>query len=246
MTLLQNKRIVITRPPHQANTFAAQLRQLGAEPILLPTIAIHPLENPAELDNALQRGYDWVIFTSANAIEQVWHRFEALEISPRLPPKIGVVGTATAELLIRYGFSPAVIPSKHTAEGLLAALAGYENVQGQHCFLPMGNLARPYLAEQLRLAGAQVTPVIAYQTVKPALDSTLLNMPFDAVTFTSPSTVHNFMALFEHPLEMLQSAQVVCIGPVTAAAAYAEGLPVHATAEPHTQAGLIATLCALF
>lgn len=243
---MRGRRIVITRPPHKAATLADSLRALGAEPIILPTIAIEPVEDASELDRALQQAYDWAIFTSPNAVAHVWRRFAALEIAPRLPPRLAAVGTATAQSLREQGYEPDLIPPCQTAEGLYAALIAHYDLRGRRVFLPQGDLARPYLANHLRAAGAQVTSVVAYRNVRPIIDEALLALPFDAITFTSASTVQNFVDLFDNPLEVIGSAQVVCIGPVTAQAAQDKGLPVHCIAEPHSIEGLMTALYGLF
>jgi uroporphyrinogen-III synthase len=246
MSSLQGKRIAITRPPHKAGSFAERLRALGAEPILLPTIMIEPLDDPSELDHALQQDYDWVIFTSANTVEQLWQRLEVLAISPHILGKIAAVGTATAQTLHERGISPDLIPVQHTAQALFQALAVQVQLPGQRILLPQGDLASPDLAKQLRIAGAYVTPLVAYRNVYPSLEGVALAQPLDAITFTSPSTVDNFMALFDQPVSVIGSAQVVCIGPLTAQAAQAAGLTVHRIAEPHTVEGLIIALAELF
>jgi uroporphyrinogen III methyltransferase/synthase len=243
---LQSKRIAITRPPHKAGSFADQLRSLGAEAILLPMITIEPLDDFSELDHALQGDYDWTIFTSANAVEYLWQRLEALAISPRILGKIAVVGTATAQALHERGILPNLIPSEHTAQALFQVLADQVRLGDRRILLPQGDLASPDLANQLREAGAQVAAILAYRNVHPSLEGVSLAQPLDAITFTSPSTVHNFIALFEQPLSVIGSARVVCIGPVTAQAAQEAGLIVHRIAEPHTVEGLIDALSELF
>ncbi len=246
MKPLQGKRIVVTRPPHKATAFADQLQALGAEAIILPTISIEPLADPSELDEALRQAYDWVIFTSANAVEHMWMRFAAMNIAPQLPPNVAVVGSATAESLQKYGIQADLIPSQHTAEGLCDALFAHGDFHGQRIFLPQGDLARPYLSDHLRAAGAQVKHVVAYRNIRPLMDTASLVQPFDAITFTSSSSIQNFVALYDKPVEVIGAAQVVCIGPIAAQTAHEEGLPVHAIAEPHSLAGLLKTLCHLF
>lgn len=247
---LSGRRIVITRPPHKAADFAARLRDLGAEPVLLPTIRIQPPGDPAPLDDALRHldRYDWMILTSANAVIHLWARLETLGLDPaRLVwPDIAVIGPATAQALEERGVNPALVPSEHVAEALFAALCDRVRLPGARILLPQGNLARPLLADRLREAGAEVHAVVAYETVRPVGDAVALPAPVDAVTFTSSSTVQNFVDLFDDPLAAIGGAAVACIGPVTAAAARDRGLPVHAVADPYTIDGLIDVLCRLF
>lgn len=246
---LHGRRIVITRPPHKAADFAARLRSLGAEPVLLPTIRIQPPGDPAPLDDALRRldRYDWLIVTSANAVPQLWARLAALGLDPaRLKwPDVAAIGPATAQALAERGVPPALVPAEHIAEALFVALRDRVSLPGLRVLLPQGNLARPVLAERLREAGARVDAVVAYETVRPA-EAGELPARFDAVTFTSASTAQNFADLFDDPRAATVGAAVVCIGPVTAAAVRELGLPVHAVADPYTIDGLIDALCQLF
>lgn len=247
---LAGKRIVITRPPHKAESFAERLRELGAEPVLMPTIAIHPPADPAPLDHALRHldRYDWIIFTSANAVTYLWQRLEALALDPAYIgwPAVAVIGPATSAAVQEHGLMPAVVPDKHVAEALFDALQQSTDLSGTRILLPQGNLARPVLADLLREAGAEVETVVAYEIIRPEIDPTLLSQPFDAVTFTSSSTVQNFVEMFDDPLSVVGSALVACIGPVTADTARELGLPVHVTAEPHTVDGLIDALVGVF
>ena len=252
MTLraLAGKRIVITRPPHKAESFAARLRELGAEPILLPTIAIRPPTDPAPLDQALRRlaRYDWIVFTSANTVEHLWRRFDqlGLQAPPLEWPAIAVIGPATAAALEQRGVSPALVAGEHTAGGLADALEQSAGLEGKSVLLPQGNLARPALAERLRAAGASVATVVAYENVRPELPPAALASTIDAVTFTSSSTVQHFVQMFEAPLSVIGAALVACIGPVTAQTARACGLPIHVIAHPHTVEGLISALADAF
>jgi uroporphyrinogen-III synthase len=252
MTLssLAGKRIVITRPPHKAEVFAAQLRKLGAEPVLLPTIDIQPPTDPAPLDNALSNltRYDWVLITSANTVTQIWHRFEIIGVdSAQLAwPAVAVIGPATGRALETHGIKATLMPEIHVAEALFEMLQQRVDLSGARVLLPQGDLARPVLVEMLRKAGANVDAVVAYKNVQPDIDFVRLSDPVDAVTFTSASTVQNFVELFDDSLAMIGNALVACIGPVTADTARALGLPVQVIAEPHTVEGLIAALSRAF
>jgi uroporphyrinogen III methyltransferase/synthase len=247
---LEGKRVVVTRPPDAAAPFAARLRELGAEPVLLPTISIRPPQDSGPLDRALARldQYDWLIFTSANAVEQVWKRLEALGLHQKAAgwPPIAAIGPATAGALAEHALAPALLPERHVAEALADSLAAAGDWRGKRVLLPQGNLARPLLADSLRAAGAEVDAPTAYENVRADVDRALLAQPIDAITFTSPSTAQNFAAQFDDPAGVAGHALVVCIGPITADAVRACGLPVHIVAEPHTAEGLIAALCAAF
>ena len=247
---LAGKRIVITRPPHAAEAFAERLRALGAEPVLLPTVRLRPPQDCGPLDRALARleQYDWVVFTSANAVEHVWERLSATGPDPERAawPPIAAIGPATAAALSARGLSAALVPEQHIAEALFEALARRARLAGARILLPQGNLARPILADLLREAGATVDAPIAYENVAAEMDPATLAGPLDAITFTSASTVQNFAAQFDDPLAVVGGALIACIGPITADAARACGLPVHVVAEPHTVDGLITALSAAF
>lgn len=243
---LAGKRIVITRPPHKAGAFADLLRALGAEPIVMPLIETRALQDTASLDAALRAlpRYDWVIFTSANAVDFTWQRLDALAVDEAAVAglQVAAIGPATAKVLEARGVTPSLVPREHVAEGLFAALTQRVPLEGMRFLILQANLARPALAGLLREAGASVDAVVAYDTVRPEIDPGLLARPVDAVTFTSSSTVQHFVELFDDPRAVLGGALVACIGPVTAAAARAVGLKPDVTADPYTVEGLIVAL----
>lgn len=247
---LEGKRIVITRPKHKAAAFANTLRAHGAEPVLLPTIAIKPPRDPAPLDTALRnlKHFDWVIITSANTVAQIWWRFDVLDqpTPPEMWPPVAAIGPATANALRKHGIEPALIPRKHVAEALFATLDAHIELRDMRVLLPQGNLARPVLAELLEDVGADVTAVVAYENEEPEIDPDALRTPVDAITFTSSSTVQNFAAQFDDLQTVVGDALVACIGPVTANTVREMGLPAHLIAEPHTVDGLVAALITAF
>lgn len=285
---LRGKRILITRPRAQANEFAQRLSELGAHPIRFPTIHIAPPESYAALDNALAAltNYDWLIFTSVNGVAAFWKRLERIkkqlhalgEIrdwrlqSPisnlnsstnRLNQNllnIAAVGPATARALAARGVTVTTLPKKFAASHLPTAL---DDVQGQRILFPRSDLARETLAAKLRQRGATVDEVVAYRTVPATPDPrglAELRRGVNAITFTSPSSVNNFVQLMSGglryvdparirrlgpdgiPLPSLGGAVVACLGPSTARAAHASGLPVDVTASESTLPGLIAAL----
>ncbi len=242
---LRGKRIVITRQREKAAPFAAKLRALGAEPLIVPTIATRLPTETAALDVALLQlaAYDWVIFTSANTVRHVWERLSALRRPlPIVWPAVAAVGPATARALLEQGVRARLTPSVHVAEALVDALSARAELRGKRVLLPQSNLARPVLAERLRAAGAEVDAVVAYETYRPPADPDALPAHVDALTFTSPSTARNFVAMFPNARTQLADARIVCIGPVTAEAVRALGWPVAALADPHTEEGLLVAL----
>jgi uroporphyrinogen III methyltransferase/synthase len=255
---LSGKTIAITRPAAQADAVMERLRALGAIPISTPTIAIVPPEDFSRLDAAVRNlsSYDWLLVTSVNGVRVVLERLDALGVdrSTLGSIKIGAIGPATARALQAGGGSAAFVPTTYTAEGILAEIGP---VSGQRLLLPRAELARPTLAAGLRRLGGQVDEITAYRTVPGPgineLTSLLRAGRLDAVTFTSSSTVR---FLYEGLLEtsgtgsdmpaMLAHAAVICIGPVTAAAATALGLRVDVVADSYTIDGLVAAIAAFF
>ncbi len=232
-------RILITRPPEQAETWMARLREAGYEPVLYPTIRIAPPEDWGPLDQALHRlsrgGYDWLVLTSANGVRFVWNRLQALGLQVPAEVHIAVIGPATAKALQAQGREPDLIPPAYVAEALADALG---DVRGLRILLARADRARPTLREILQNRGAQVDEVVAYRTLVAPPDTPPPLDEVDVVTFTSPSTVQGFVqALGEQPLP--PDVRVVCIGPITARAAREAGLPVHAVAQQYTMEGLL-------
>ena len=232
-------RILITRPPEQAEAWMTRLREAGYEPVLYPTIRIAPPEDWEPLDQALHRlsrgGYDWLVLTSANGVRFVWNRLQVLGLQVPAEVHIAVIGPATAKALQAQGREPDLIPPAYVAEALADALG---DVRGLRILLARADRARPTLREILQSRGAQVDEVVAYRTLVAPPDTPPPLDEVDVVTFTSPSTVQGFVqALGEQPLP--PDVRVVCIGPITARAAREAGLPVHAVAQQYTMEGLL-------
>jgi uroporphyrinogen-III synthase len=246
---LENQRVLITRPRHQAMEFAAALQSLGAVPIPFPVIEIVPVKDPTQLDKALKElhGYHWLILTSVNGVEAVWNRFAALS-QDRLPAevRIAAIGPKTAAALEVRGVTPHFIPSEYVAEAILPGLG---HLRGCRVLLPRADLARKALPEAIVKAGGIAHEIVAYHTlpVRPdPLALQALQSGVDVVTFTSSSTVRNFIALVRTAgLEarcLPGQPLIACIGPITAATAREEGLPVHIVAAEYTAEGLIRAL----
>jgi uroporphyrinogen-III synthase len=255
---LTGKRIVITRPKAQAAALADKLAALGAEPIIFPTIQIAPVDDYAPLDAALgQLGqYQWIVFTSANAVAIFWERLgghlpatvpvaAASPIWPA-PLQFAAVGPATARALEKRGASAKFVPDEYVAEALAAGLG---DVAGQRILLPHAELAREALAAELRRRGATVDEIAIYRTLPAAPDPAglaELRRGVDAITFTSASAARNFALMAGGAAFAGSPAIVACIGPVTAAAARQSGLPVDVVAAEYTFDGLVAALAKHF
>jgi uroporphyrinogen-III synthase len=258
---LAGKRIVVTRSVHQADELDDLLRGRGAEPLPYPCIAIAPPAALGPLDAALRAAaagaFDWLALTSSNTAAALAERWAALGLAPGDLRRVAVaaVGSATARAVERlFGVTPALTPPEFVAEALAAALSA-RGPANARILLCQADLARPALAEALRTAGWAVTTVVAYRTVIGSggirLAEHLAAGAVDAITFTSPSTVHNLaqrLAAEGGRLADLAGVGIACLGPVTAAAARQAGLPIHALCVPaeHTIPALVDALDAYF
>jgi len=250
---LAGKRIVVTRAEAQAESFANALAEQGATPLLMPTIRIEPLPDLTPLDRALQMldEYHWLIFTSVNGVDIVAERIAKLAIPTTLWSKVQVaaVGSATADALSAHGIDPTFMPDRYVAEAIVTGLG---DVAGQRILLPQAEIARETLAEQLTARGATVDAIPIYQTLAAELNAeTLASLAegVDLLTFTSSSTVRNFVAALtatDAASPTLESAVVACIGPVTAATARELGLRVDIVATEYTIPGLVDAITTYF
>lgn len=252
---LFGRRVVVTRPRAQSGALAERLEGEGAEVILFPTIALVPPPDPAALDAAVARAadYDWIVFTSANGVAAFFARLSAAagDVRSLAGARLAAIGPETAAALGERLLRPAVAPADHRAEGLLAALPA-EAVRGRRILLPRAAGARAILPETLRARGAVVDEVVAYRAVPPpdadvtGLRAELEAGRVDALTFTSSSTVDNFVALVGRDVlaRVLRDGRpaIACIGPVTAETARAHGLTVDVVPRVYTTAALTAAL----
>jgi uroporphyrinogen III methyltransferase/synthase len=246
---LFGKRIVVTRSRDQASVFAETLIDRGATPIEFPSIDVVPPADWSELDAALDGldTYQWIIFTSANAIKFFFERLRSrgMDIRSLRSNRICVVGPKTAEALEQYSLKPDLIPQEFKAEGVLAALGG-EEVKGSRFLIPRAKVARELIPEKLREKGAEVTVATAYENVRPATDVDRVRKLFEekkiaAVTFTSSSTVHNFVEMLgqKEYKNLVSGVTVACIGPVTAKTAEEYGLKVDIMPKDYTIPALV-------
>lgn len=231
---LFGRRIVITRPRPQAAEFAEQLEAWGAEVIPFPTIETVATANCAQLDDTIHRAgeFDWVVFTSANGVRVFFDRLQAIGADVRdwHGARLAAIGPQTAKAIQRYCLRVETIPEEFRAEAVVAELVR-AGVAGKRVLLPRAAAARDVLPVQLRAHGAVVEEVATYTTTLPPvadeLRALLLGGGADLITFTSSSTVHNFVAIFKGEIEaVLAHAAVGCIGPVTADTARGYGMRV--------------------
>jgi uroporphyrinogen III methyltransferase/synthase len=241
---LFGKKIVITRPEDQAAGFIRTLSELGAECLLFPTITILPPASWKELDKAITSlsRYDWILFTSLNGVKYFFKRlgFQKKDTRYLNGVNIGAIGPGTAAVLIDKGINPDLIPDQYWAEGVVEGLKK-SLLDGKRILLPRPVIARDYIPKKLTELGAKVDVIEAYQTVKPDYSQQQLSMLFkdsaiDMITFTSPSTVDNFLDLLKGQsiFKELLKAKVACIGPITAQRAVEKGLKVDIVPDQYT------------
>jgi uroporphyrinogen III methyltransferase/synthase len=241
---LFGKRVIVTRSRDQASVFAEKLIDLGATTVEFPTIDVVPPSSWDELDSAIGilETFDWLILTSANAVRFFMERLRSLGKDIRMLKGVNicVVGPKTAESLEQYGLKADLIPAEFKAEGVLAALGGVR-VKGQKFLIPRAKVAREVIPDRLREMGADVTVATAYENVRPALDADRMKKLFrenriTAVTFTSSSTVHNFIEILgkKEYKTFLVGVDIACIGPVTAKTAEEYGMKVSIMPKEYT------------
>ncbi len=257
---LEGRRVIVTRAPEQSKELIERLGELGAEAVLLPLVRFVEPESTADLDQAIRSldTFDWLIFTSANAVTFFLGRCRALECWPAGAAgpssaaknvaanvtKIAVVGSATELALKKEGLQASLVPREFSGAGLAAELRGA--VAKKNVLLPRSDRASEELPALLRKAGAKVTEVIAYRTVGPGsfdheLIASIRAGQADAVTFFSPSAFREFQNLLGAEALAGWDSRVVfaAVGRVTAEAIRAANLPVAVEAEEATTASLI-------
>jgi len=253
-SVLAGKRIVVTRAAAQAIDLLKALQYAGAIPILLPVIQILPPEDFTPLDDALGRlnEFDWVLFTSQNAVRIVHER---LELSPPQTKSniqtllAGAVGEATATEATAAGFRVAHIASRPLGAALVEELGSC--LQGKKILLPRSDRANPDMIVALEKFGAKVTEVIAYRTLAAdAQDRDVVSkaMNADAVLFFSPSAVEGFDSVCGEGrlAEFSEKGIVLASGPVTLAALHSKGIIAAAAAKEPSVARIVEALANSF
>jgi uroporphyrinogen-III synthase len=248
------KRILVTRPRAQADSFADGLRVAGFEPIYFPVIEIRVITENNELDRAMENlaKYDWVVFTSVNAVDVVFGLpvgatrlgfSSALENHGGSPLRIAAIGPKTADALRKYHVEPDLIPDEYVAEAILPGLGDLRN---KWVLLPRAEIARKALPEAIVKAGGTAHEIAVYKTLPTLPDPeglAALKSGVDMVTFTSASTVRNFVAIAKQngldPLNLPNNPLFACIGPITEQAAKEEGLVNLVVAKEYTTEGLM-------
>jgi uroporphyrinogen-III synthase len=252
-------RVLVSRARKQAGALSSALRDLGCEVVEIPFIEIRKPTSYQPLDAALQKlaTYDWLILTSVNGVEALFERMarKKLDASALTHLEIAAIGPATKKAIEQQGLPVTVTPKQYVAESVVSALR--RRVNGQHVLLVRAKVARDVIPRELRKAGAEVDVVEAYETITPKSSEKRLRAVLasktrrpHAITFTSSSTVKNFVALLglqgacaalkkPGPYQGVHSAS---IGPVTSATLRELGLPVDVEAKEYTVPGLVAAL----
>jgi uroporphyrinogen-III synthase len=235
--VLQGKRVVITRAREQAEELAAKVRARGAVPLNWPMIAIAPPLDEGPLRAAMERigKYDWIIFSSANGVQAFGERLSD-QTAPM--PRIAAVGPSTAAALERYGLRAEAVPDEFMASRMADVLG---DVAGRAILVVRPDVAPQSPAGSLRAKGATVDEVGAYRTIIAPDEGPLALDHVDAIAFASASAATEFAARLRGQ-SVPAHICIACIGPSTAQAACAAGLPATVVAHEHTLDGLVTAL----
>jgi uroporphyrinogen III methyltransferase/synthase len=242
--------IVVTRPEKQAGEIAALLSEEGARVIHFPTIAIVPPETFDDLDRALTNieDYNWIIFTSANGVRFFFNRLTKMgkDVRDLKGIKICTIGPATKAAIEMHGISVDIVPEEFISEGVVAALNGLD-MQGARVLIPRAEVARDVIPEGLKKLGATVDVAVAYRTVNSGRDAKELERlieegKVDVITFTSPSTVNNFITIMGEDFDLPENIRIACIGPITEKAAQKADLRVDIVQGPYEITGLVSAM----
>jgi uroporphyrinogen-III synthase len=264
-------KVLITRPRNQAASFANALADAGFDPIFFPVIEIRPFKENVALDRAIEKitCYDWIVFTSVNGVDAFFSVI-AREYSDRpswpgqgsnlpfgkgiasplarndISPKIAAIGPKTAASLEARGVTLDFVPEEYVAEAILPGLG---DLRGRWVLLPRAEIARKALPEAIVAAGGVAHEIAVYQTLPTEPDPdglAALKSGVDAVTFTSPSTVENFVEIVRrtglNPVQLPKNPLIACIGPITQKAAQEAGYSDIVVAEEYTTEGIVALL----
>lgn len=251
---LAGLRILVGRARHQAGALSSALRKLGAEVIEIPFIEIRKPRSYRPLDTALKNlaSYDWLALTSVNGVDAMWERLQKLRLTKKhlRHLKVAAIGPATKKAIEQRGLKVHVVPEEYVAESVVRSLRN--KVKGKHVLLARAKVARDVIPRELRKLGAHVDVVEAYETVIPRASRMRLRSAFknpklrpDVITFTSSSTVRNFLALLAsgrgRPLhtQHLKGVKFASIGPVTSSTLRELGLQADIEATEYTMPGLI-------
>ena len=245
---LDGIRVLVGRARHQAGALSGELRKLGAIVLEIPFIEIRKPRSFQDLDLALMNlgNYDWLILTSVNGVEAMWERLKKrrMEKIDFKHLRIAAIGPATKKAIEQRGVKVDVVPKEYVAESVVRSLRS--RVKGKRVLLVRAKVARDVIPRELRKAGAHVDVVEAYETVVPRSSRTRLRGALanprqrpHVVTFTSSSTVRNFVALMGSGEKKFDGTQLASIGPVTSSTLRELKLRVDIKAKQFTIPGLV-------
>jgi len=254
---LSGVRILVGRARHQASALSTGLKAQGAEVIEIPFIEIRPPRSYKAFDAALNRiaKYDWLVLTSVNGVHALAGRMKQLRIAPASLRhlQIAAIGPATREEIEKLNLTVAVMPPRYIAESVVDSLG--EKVEGKRVLLARAKVARDVIPRELRNLGAHVDVIEAYETIIPEASKKQLQLVMNdperrpqVVTFTSSSTVRNFVKLLggrgrgrrtEPPHANIGGIKFASIGPITSDTLRELDFPVHIEAQEYTIPGLI-------
>ena len=243
---LFGQRVLVTRPAAQSDEFAAQLWELGAEPLLAPTIAISPPNDVEAARKAVERArsYAWIVFTSRNGVDAFFDHLSEMGRDARAfgDAKVAAIGPKTAEALSHHGIRVDLMPAKFINEAVASDLISQSKTDDA-ILLFRASEARDVLPETLRNGNRRVDDIAAYQTTV-VRDATIAEHAANAtiLTFASASAVNGFVANVGDVSDAIRGKVVACIGPVTAEAARKAGLHVDVVADDYTVDGLVEAL----
>jgi uroporphyrinogen III methyltransferase/synthase len=253
---LFGKKILITRARDQASDLSERVRDLGGKPIEFPTIEVVPPESWADADHCVAQMavYDWIIFTSANGVRFFLERILALgrDIRDLKGPRICAIGPKTAEALDSLKVKVDFVPSEYRAESIFEGLKK-EDLKRKRLLIPRAKLARDVLPQKLREIGASVDVVEVYQTIRASgnaeeVKRLLRNKSISAITFTSSSTVSNFVDLvgINEVRDLMGGIVTASIGPITAEKARTLGIETTVMPAEFTIPALVEALVEYF
>jgi len=260
---LSGFRVLVGRARRQARSLSSGLRKLGAQVTEIPFIEIREPRSYNPLDSALKNlsNYDLLILTSVNGVEAFWQRLKKLRLARKQLThlEVAAIGPATKEAIAKRGVRVSVMPEEYVAESVVKSLR--DHVAGKRVLLARAKVARDVIPRQLRDLGAQVDVVEAYETAIPRSSRARLRAAIkdpkrrpDVITFTSSSTVRNFVALLGKSMwhgrarprkaSLIDDIRLASIGPVTSSTLRKLGLPVDIEAKEYTIPGLIEAIVA--
>lgn len=265
-------RVLVGRARHQTSALSGELRRLGATVLEIPFIEIRKPRSYKPLDSALKNlaGYDWLILTSVNGVEAMWARLDRLGLSNKNLEylHIAAIGPATKNAIEKHGVRVDVVPKEYVAESVVRSLR--RRVKGKRVLLVRAKIARDVIPRDLRKAGAHIDVVEAYETIAPQTSRKRLLCVFGnpqrrphVVTFTSSSTVRNFVELLGgarsarraveaipgrgvrgSTIQLVSTIRLASIGPVTSATLRELGLRADINAKEFTIPGLVKAISA--